>query len=172
MKTKQPSFWCIANIGDASPTLHGGKFILVDRTGTYNPVMLILEPQDPEPSYEDPETFRRYIVELEPTIRSSKTSLSDNRFHPHCEAWFGNQASLESIASSIDLTASDLMNMFLACCPLQRATAYNAVIDYWGVENFDHYPTTMNLEEADRLCDTMFKQIQESESWHEGFGVN
>ena len=171
MKTKQPSYWCIANIGDASPTLHGGKFILVDRTGTYNPVMLILEPKEPEPSYEDPETFWRYIVELEPTFRSSKTTLSDNKFHPNCEAWFGDEEKLESVASSIGITTSDLMSKFLSGCPLERATAYDAVIDYWGVENFDHYPYTMNLEEADKLCDTMFKQIQESKSWHEGFGV-
>lgn len=171
MKTKQPSFWCIENIGDASPTLHGGKFILIDRTGTYNPVMLILEPEEYGVSYDDPETFKRYIIELEPMIRASKTSLSDNKFHPHCEAWFGDEASLESIASSIGSTAADLMNQFLASCPLERAFAYDAVIGYWGAANFDHYPHAMNFEDADKLCDTMFKQIQESKSWHEGFGV-
>lgn len=172
MKTNQPSFWCIANIGDVDPMLHGGKFILVDRRGIYSPEMLVVEPEESEPSWEDPESYKRYVVVLDPLIRASEFSLSDNKFHPNFEAWFGNAENLKSVAQCISITVDKLMSKFLSSCPLERAFAYNEVIGYFGIENFDSYPHDMNHEEAKKLCDTMLRQIKESESWHDGFGVN
>ena len=172
MKAKQPSFWCIANIGDVDPMLHGGKFILIDRNGIYNPVMLVIEPQESEPSWEDPETYKEYVVELAPLICASKLSLSDNKFYPNVEAWFGSTESLESVAKCAGITIQELMSKFLSSCPLDRAFAYSEVAGYYGIENFDDSPHKMKHEEAKKLCDHWLCQSKESESWHDGYGVN
>lgn len=168
--TAQISYWCIANIGDANPLLHGGKFIVVDRTGTYNPAMLILEDVDPE--QEEPEQYTVHTVELVQMIRASKTTLSDNRFHPSITAWFGDEKSLESIASCVGATADQLIDQFVGGSVMARAFAYDAVVATYGKEEMDSYPREMSRKEAELFCETMLAQIEESKSWHEGLGLS
>jgi hypothetical protein len=169
----QPSYWCIANLGDADPLSHGGKFVLIDRRGIYQPSILILEPEESEPSWEDPIAYSLHTIEVDALMRPKPTSVSDNRFHPDNEAWFGDEESLEAVANFIGVRLSDfIVDMLLTSCPLKRASAYIALADYHGIDNFDSYPQKLEREKAEKLCDTMLSQIKESESWHDGYGVN
>ena len=41
--TAQPSYFCIANLGDSDPFLYGGAFVCIDRRGIYDPILLIYD---------------------------------------------------------------------------------------------------------------------------------
>jgi hypothetical protein len=149
--------------------LHGGKFIVVDRTGTYNPAMLILEGADPE--QEEPEQYTVHTVELVQMIRASETTLSDNRFHPNIAAWFGGKKSLESIASCVGVAVDHLIGEFVGGSVMARAFAYDAVVATYGKGEMDQYPHEMSRKGAELFCEIMLAQIEESKSWHEGLGL-
>ena len=50
MKTNQPNWVFVCNLGDASQIEHGGKFVYVDTTGVYRPEVVLLEPPATEES--------------------------------------------------------------------------------------------------------------------------
>ena len=172
MKTQQPSFWCIGNIGDADPFDHGGGFVLVDRTGVYSPELLMLE----APSCADETLHELSTILLEPLTRiklkGGSYGLSDNRFHTDHVAWFGSPAQLKSVSNCCDRPDSSLLDSFLSSCPIERALAYRDVAFYYGPANFERSPRRLEPEKAERLCDTMLAKIEESKTWHTGFGVN
>lgn len=177
MGTKQPSYWCVGNIGDPEPLEHGGKFVLVDRTGVYNPVLLVLDVHE---NYVAPECRHTlHHVELEPCIRAVKAEpssqelvgLSTNKFHPYSLEWFGDPESLKAIASYVGRPVDSLIDSFLSSCPVERAFAYDAVASYHGLENFDGSPQALNPEKARLLVYTMQAQIEESATWHQGYGI-
>ena len=172
MKTQQPSFWCIGNIGDADPFEHGGGFVLVDRTGVCSPELLMLEaPEDVDKWQHELST-----ILLEPLTRiklkNGRYGLSDNKFHVDTPTWFGDPESLKSVSNSCDWPDSSLLDSFLSGCPMRRALAYRDVGFYYGLANFDNYPRKLEPEKAKLLCDTMLTQIEESKTWHDGYGVN
>lgn len=177
MKTGQPSYWCVANIGDADPVEHGGKYVLVDRTGVYNPVLLILcvHENDVEPGCK----HTLHHVELEPCIKAAKAEpssqelvgLSTNRFHPYILEWFGDPESLKAVAGYVGRPVYSLLDSFLSSCPVERAFAYDAVASYHGLGNFDQSPQALNFQKAELLADAMQFQIEESETWHQGYRV-
>ena len=54
MKTKQPKWKFIANLGDTHPITYGGYFIFIDETGVYPPeAELLQEPSDDEVNRDD-----------------------------------------------------------------------------------------------------------------------
>lgn len=168
----QPSYWCIANIGDVDPMSWGGKFILVDRRGIYDPIMLVLEPveEDGGSSWEMPESYKRHTVELAPLFKATDKSLSDNKFHPNHEVWFGSEENLNEMAKTAGIKPDCLMARLLAGCPLERAFGYLAVIENYGIENFESYPCTLDFARAEKFCEVMLSQIKEAELWDDGFG--
>ena len=172
MKTRQPSFWCIDNIGDVNPFEHGGGFVLVDRTGVYSPELLMLE----APSGADETLHELSTILLEPLTRiklkGGSYGLSDNRFHVDTPTWFGDPESLKSVGNCCDRPDSRLLDSFLSSCPIERALAYRDVAYYYGLANFDNYPRRLEPEKAELLCNTMLTQIEESKTWHTGYGVN
>ena len=172
MKTRQPSFWCIDNIGDVNPFEHGGGFVLVDRTGVYCPELLVLEALDDA----DESWHLLYTILLEPLIKikgkDGEDGLSDNRFHPDYPAWFGEPAKLKALAESSGMFYPDMLNSFLSNCPAERAFAYMNAASYWGFANFDIDPRRLEPEKAKLLCNTMLAQIEESKTLHNGYGVN
>lgn len=171
MKTQQPSFWCIENIGDANPFDYGGGFVLVDRTGVYSPELLVLDPSD-----DDGSEHQLYTILLEPLIRikdeDGNHGLSDNKYHPDYPAWFGEFEKLKALSESCGRFYSELLGSFLSSCPVERAFAYLNVASYWGFANFDEYPRSLTASKAKLLCETMLTQIEESKTWHQGYGVN
>lgn len=168
MKTKQPSYWCVESIGDVDPFEHGGGFVLVDRTGTYDPELLILEVKCDD---------RRWLasIELEPLTRIKAEDgfhgLSDNKFHPELAAWFGDSQSLKAVASSSGRPYYALLDSFLSGCPVERAFAYMDAVRYFGVESFNSEYRELASEKAEALCKTMLAQIEQAKTWHTGYGV-
>lgn len=176
MTTNQPSFWCVANIVDqGDPFEYGGGFVLVDRTGIYAPELLILESFS---SSVDEYQHQVVTIPLDRVTRIKRGNglhgLSDNRFHPNQEAWFGNPTELLRLSEFHDTTYQGLLMRFLAKSPVVRALAYMDAVRYWGPSSFtgDDPPRMLTLEKARLLCDTMLTQIEESKTWHQGWGVD
>lgn len=169
MKTQQPSYWCVENIGDVDPFEHGGGFVLVDRTGTYDPELLILEVED---------DGRRWLtaIELEPLTRINSEDglheLSDNKFHPEIKAWFGNSQSLKQLSDFSGRPYYALLESFLSSCPVERALVYMNAVSYYGAEAFNSSRRELEDNKAEALCDTMLSQIEQSKTWHIGYGIN
>lgn len=162
----QPSFWCIANIGDANPLEHGGCFVLVDRTGVYRSELLLLTVDD--------DGYRRASIVMDDLMRIKRANglheLSDNRFHPHHPAWFGRAKGLEELASYSGKRYEELVAGFLSSSPLENASCWLDLERYYGIENFDH-PRKVEEDKASQIVKTFFRQIEEAKSWHEGYGL-
>lgn len=179
MSTVQPSYWCVANIGDTNPYEHGGAFVLVDQRNVYSPVLMLL------PADETVSERRLWGVELDrlTVIKSDKpipdssigcfasdwAGLSDNKFHADHPVWFGTRENLSDVASYVGRPVTALMESLLSNCPIERALGYQAVVNFHGYENFDNDPRVLTEEKARLLCDRFLDQIHQSKDWHVGF---
>ena len=169
MTTQQPSYWCIRNIGDVDPLEHRGAFVLVDRTGVYSPVLLLLE-QKTDSTYNFWDIQLDRLIKVPPASEGGGYGLSDNRHWPAKHCWFGEPESLQGLASFSGRPPDSLIDSFLSSCPVERALAYQSAAACYGVENFS-YPSCLSREKAEALCDTMLHQIRQSQGWHKGYGV-
>lgn len=160
MKTNQPSWHCIANLGDVTPLDYGGAFVLIDKRGIYCPELWIYDA--------DEKTLSTVLLELCTRCPSDENSVSDNRFHADSPAWFGNAEDLESIAATSDMSAYGLRDCLQSACPVERAHGYLAVISHHGIENFDQYPDKYTRKEATELCNIMRRQIAAAANWKDG----
>ena len=166
----QPSFWCVANIGDVDPLTHGGAFVLVDRRGNNCPELYVLEPIG-EDDYGDPTSWELHTVLMKQCTffrdGNNDPVLSDNSYHPNSRAWFANGNDLVSLADYIGEDVDSLCRLFTGNV-LKRATAWKAVHDYHGPQSA---PDTLTKREASKLCNRMLRQLKASESWHDGTGA-
>jgi hypothetical protein len=147
----QPTWKCIAQLGDASPTEHGGYWIFVDTTGVYPPEAELLEVPDNLDYNSDDEptpfikgehaTAWRFILEDCTYINEV---LSDNKFHPEMGAWFAP----DSVAQSSGIAEEELVRLLCSVNPLERAEAWRAIGDHYGFDNLDEYPLTMTAKEV------------------------
>lgn len=175
MMTSQPSWWCVANIGDADPYEHGGAFVLVDRRGIYEPELILIE------SFDDSCDRRvsnialdRLTIVKDHSIETGRPEdawigLSDNKYHADRTAWFGDLASLQKVADYIGEDLFSFMRLLLSGDPVDRAFRFKCLADYHGIANFDGYPQTLTEEKARLMCDRFLKQIEVSEGWHDGY---
>lgn len=161
--TAQPSYFCIANLGDADPFTYGGAFVCIDRRGIYDPILLIYD-----------EDFRkRSEVTLERCHRIIDDSgkflgVGTNRFHPKYKEWFSDE--LETAANFGDWDLQEFINLLTSQDVVKRASAYLTLVSYHGVYEFDHDPFRYETErEAEKFCDKMLAQIEESKTWHDGY---
>lgn len=165
-QTQQPSYWAIANIGDASPLEHGGKFVCIDRTGNYDPVLWILYA----------EGFYVYHVELPRCFMvhgdsvNSIIGVGENFYHPYLTEWFGDKEKLTRVADSCGKTFDSLCDSLCSSNVIERAFAYDSLISYHGVHEFDQYSDRIDEEQAKNACSIFLRQIKESKGWHVGFG--
>jgi len=161
--TAQPSYFCIANLGDADPFEHGGAFVCIDRRGIYDPIMLMY----------DEDFKKRSEITLEPCHRivlstGEILSVGTNKFHATYPEWFSK--SLEEVAEFIERDFDDFVGELVSTNVVTRADAYLALIDYHGVFEFDQYPYIYEKEEdAKNFCDQMLAQIEESKTWWDGY---
>ena len=160
----QPSYFCIANLGDANPFEHGGAFVCIDRRGIYDPILLIY----------DQDLRKRSEITLEPCHRIYKNlkehliSVGANNFHPNIPEWFSD--SLSDAARFCGQNFYDLVSDLISTNVVKRAGAYLNLAHYHGVFEFDHYPYIYEDEkDAERFCDKMLAQIEESKSWWDGY---
>ena len=139
--TEQPEWECIANIGDANPIDHGGKFILVDKTGRYAPEMEVLEKE-----YNRSNSWMvwRFIMEPHTYIRGV---LSDNPYHPDKPVWYADD--IKSVAETCGMTPLALINALCSHDARERAEGYYCLFTCLSADNFDSYPLTLDREEVE-----------------------
>ena len=156
--TEQPVWKYVANLGDATPKDHGGKFLFQDETGTYPPELDVLV----EPSFDNPRVWLRYRFVLEPlrylqqndkgewvSVSSDLDGvLNDNPYHPHMKVWFADN--IKSIADSAGTTKSELIDQLTSDDIMERAWAYITVSDHYGYDEFDSYPIEMTELDVDK----------------------
>lgn len=160
MKTNQPAWHCIANLGDATPAEHGGDFLMIDRRGVYTPELWHYEP----------DTRQRSTIILDRCFRCPEIAgaLSDNRFHVNSPAWFGKPDELASIAATSGLSDFELAEMLVSPCPAERAQGYLAIAGHYGFFEFDQYPRDYTEAEAEALCEKLLAQIETANTWPDG----
>ena len=137
MKTNQPAWKCVAQLGDVNPLDYGGLWVLIDTTGVYSP----------EGELYDVNTQRVYRFILEDCTFTHGV-LSDNKYHPDQPAWFAD--ALRDVADFIGAETRTLIDMFISADPVERARAWQAVGDYFGWDNLDCYPLLLTRSEAKR----------------------
>lgn len=160
----QPSYFCIANLGDADPFEHGGAFVCIDRRGIYDPILLIY----------DQDLRKRSEITLEPchlykSLKEHLISVGTNNFHPDIyPEWFSD--SISDAARFCGQNFYDFVSDLISKNVVKRAGAYLNLIYYHGVFEFDHYPYIYEDEkDAERFCDKMLAQIEESKTWWDGY---
>jgi len=141
MKTKQPKWKCVAQLGDANPIDYGGYWVFIDTTGVYPPEAELYEANDNETGG----TCYRWILEPCTYINGI---LSDNKFHPDHPVWFADK--LQAICDSLDGTVEELIEHFTSDDPIKRALAWRSVADYFGPHELDSYPLTLTEKEAQK----------------------
>ena len=165
--TRQPSWHCVANLGDADPLNHGGTFIAVDRRGNYCPELWILDATGHD-IYGDPTSWRLHTVLMEPCTfyrdGNGDLNLSDNPYHPLSRAWFAGRREFTDLASFIGEDVDSLARLFLGDL-MGRATAWRAVHDYHGPQSDAE---TLTKREAEAFCRRMLAQIKKAEALPDG----
>jgi hypothetical protein len=185
MKTQQPKWSCIANLGDSDPINYGGAFVYIDLTGVYAPELEILE----EPCFggfdDKPQTdWTVYRICLEPHTftaenengervncnpHSAKGVLSDNQFHKDYPVWYAKD--LDGICNSVGAVSADLIMRFCSEDAVVRALAYLNVIGYYGAHEFDLYPLNLGRN-ASRVAfryRSELKRLREHRTWETGY---
>ena len=159
----QPSYFCIANLGDVNPFEHGGAFVCIDRRGVYDPILLIY----------DQDFRRRSEVTLErchkiPDVSNFLWEVGTNRFHPKHVEWFSD--SLENCFQFNGSKISEIVNKLTSSNVVERAIAYKMLVDYHGIHEFDQHPYNFHNEGSAReFCAKMLEQLKESKTWHDGY---
>lgn len=163
--TRQPSWTCIANMGDVHPIDHGGLFVYRDKTGVYTEEAELLEvPNDESGVY----TVYRFSLDKCTYIDGI---LSDNKFHPEHPAWFAHPEAarkerpqdttyLSNIITYCGGEVEDMVEAFCSDDPLRRADAYRAVGVYHGFDNLDMYPLTLSRSEVKKRYRTTIAQLK------------
>jgi len=139
--TKQPEWECIANLGDVNPIDHGGKFVLVDRTGVYPPEMEVVEELACNPGH-----WRVWRFSMDRCTYINGV-LSDNPYHPAHAAWFADD--IRSVAETFSEEPDDLIGYLCSDDPLERARGYECLLGYYGAAEFDSYPVEFVREEVE-----------------------
>jgi len=157
--TQQPSWHCIANLGDVNPLDYGGRFVMIDKRGIYTPELWV---------YVE-ESKSLYTIVLERCFDTGNYEVSDNRFHTKKPAWFGGHGDLLSVARSVGTTHYHLMRTLCSSDPLERASAYYDIALCHGIMNFDEQPIEFTIKEARYIIKRLLSQIAQASKWEDGF---
>lgn len=166
--TNQPSYWCIKAFREEQKE----GYVLIDRKGTYDPVLLFCQPVS-EDQDNEPLMWRVAEIEVEPlTLIKDNSSLCDNRFHTDHPAWFGTEDHISSVARFVGESYKEILDKMLSSCPVTRAEGYSLFVDYFGSEQFDQCSRLIHNSTFTKITATLLDQIEQSESWHEGYGFS
>src|SRR4030095_4233564 len=134
MKTPQPRWIRIAQLGDVDPITYGGYFVYRDRTNAYAPeAEVLIEPADDE--QKEGWTLYRFILDRCTYIDGV---LSDNPHHPDHAVWFADY--LTTIAVSAGRTRDEMIADFTDADPIRRAHAYQDIGHAFGWHDIYQYP--------------------------------
>jgi hypothetical protein len=143
MQTNQPEWKFVSNLGDVNFIEYGGYFVYTDLTGVYDAEAEYLMVPGEEPKPDDP-CNKIYRFKLDRCTYINGV-LSDNRFHKEHPAWFAKDIS--SIARCSSLSVKALIHMLTSDNILERASAYQMIGEYHGLENMDNYPLYLSVNE-------------------------
>lgn len=155
MKTKQPAWFCVDNLGDVNPLEHGGQFLMIDRRGVYSPELWVW----------DPDKMSLHSIGLD---RCHKTGngVGENEYFPNYQSWFGDIKNIKSVCDSCGWKQSEFIGSLVNSDPSVRARAYYDIALTHGIENFDSEPE--KYAEAEVFIGRLMRQIKESELWSDG----
>lgn len=160
MKTNQPAWKLVANLGDANPIEHGGLFVFEDTTGAYPPEIELIE--QPSEEFEDYSTDSGWKPSARWTVRRAVCEpctyvcgvLSDSPSYPKIEAWFAD--AIDSVAESSGMERDEFIRMITVGTVVERAEAWRIIGDYFGWDTLDSYPLELTRKEAiARLANTL-----------------
>ena len=143
--TRQPNWKLVANLGNVHPIDHGGAFVYEDATGVYVPELEVLQCGNEHYPY-----WQVYRFDI-PRCTLANGVLSDNKFHPGVWVWFAKPESerkyrpqdttyLKNVADFRGTTEQEMVKSLTSENAIERASAYIAIAEYHGYENFDSYP--------------------------------
>lgn len=149
MKTSQPIWKLVANLGDTSPIEYGGYFVFEDTTRVYAPEaeLWVTDDTDENTCIE----VRRIVLEPCTFINGI---LSANKFHPETPAWFANEVG--SVANYSDIPVAEFIDSLVNGNSISKAIAWRAIGDYFGWDNLDAYPLQISTSEARKRIDSNF----------------
>ena len=164
MKTNQPSWFCIANLGDATPEDHGGDFVLVDQRGIYTPELWHYDPDDGKLG-----SWRTLVLACCYEVKDQAyPAITDNKYHMDKPSWFGDAVNLRSAASTCGMDTYTLKNLLCASCPVSRAHGYIVLASNFGWDNFDEYPAKLTRKETTQRCAKLLRQASKAGTWKDG----
>ena len=137
----QPEWECIANLGDVNPIEHGGKFVLVDKTGVYAPEMEVLEKE-----YHTRNNWRVWRFILEPHTYINGV-LSDNPYHPDKPVWYADD--ITGVAESCGVEPEELIRNLCSEDARERAEGYYCLFTSLSADSFDCYPLDLDRAEVE-----------------------
>ena len=158
MTTNQPKWICIGTVGDIDPIEYSGGFVLIDKTGVYDPEVEYIEPMlDPFVGYNGAEgTIAVYRFSIDQCFWDGSV-LSNNEYYKDSRAWFADY--IDTIDNPDD--RDNWINCICSDDPYCRAMAYMDLFYYYGAENFDSYPIAFTPREAKkRYSGAMYKVRQ------------
>ncbi len=141
MKTQQPKWKFVANLGDVNPIQNGGLFVYIDETGVYDPEMTKICPIDNETGKCECE-IRRVILEK---CTFENGILSDNKYHKDKPAWFST--GINSVPRFGGYITATFIGYLTGDDIINRAIAWQLIGDYFGWDNLDSYPEFMTEDE-------------------------
>lgn len=151
MKTNQPSYRFVANLGDRNP-FENGALLFVDSTGVYSPELVILAGEPDAHKF----TVSRLCLDRCAMLANNPATLSGNRYHADQPAWFADK--LPAVASFVGRTTEDLAKALVSSNPVELAGAYIALAGYFGCHEFDSYPVEMTRGEIKRRYRAAFRK--------------
>jgi hypothetical protein len=162
METKQPSWKCIGHIGDVDPIAYGGGFVYIDETGVYPPELTYFEPAEDSDWKKNGEQskLQEYRIILDAprfktlTDKGKRECIgteelpANQRGNTWCwySEWYVED--LVSVADTCGTRAFSLLRNLMSRNPMRRAFAYEYLISYFGVHEFDSDPRTLTEDEA------------------------
>ena len=150
--TKQPKYRFVDNIGDINP-LECLRLVYVDANGVYPPLLVY------GTYYGDRWEIAHVECDRCTMMNNDPATISDNHYHTDKPAWFADR--IQEVARFCD--NRDLAADLCAMDPVERARAYESLVSYFGIMEFDSYPETMTAGDVKRHYRAAFRKYPNTE---------
>jgi hypothetical protein len=144
MATQQPEWELVGTIGDRNPVEYGGGYVFRDKTGVYAPELEYVQPIECDDGSAGVFAYRVVLEKHNHYLGI----LSDNPYHPELSVWYADK--LDGVCKTCDGDRDEMIGNLCGDDPVARAWAYETLADYFGWDEFDHYPLTLTADEAEK----------------------